>query len=61
MNIAERRLPQDGGARVIHEGKVVDLRISVIPTVDGESVVIRILDTEVGLKPLRSIGFSRER
>jgi type IV pilus assembly protein PilB len=58
MNIAERRLPQDGGARVIHEGKVVDLRISVIPTVDGESVVIRILNTEVGLKAIPELGFS---
>jgi type IV pilus assembly protein PilB len=58
MNIAERRLPQDGGARVIHEGKVVDLRISVIPTVDGESVVIRILNTEVGLKSVADLGFN---
>jgi len=59
MNIAERRLPQDGGARVIHEGKVVDLRISVIPTVDGESVVIRILNTEGGLKSVAELGFSQ--
>jgi type IV pilus assembly protein PilB len=58
MNIAERRLPQDGGARVIHKGKVVDLRISVIPTVDGESVVIRILNTEIGLKSVSELGFS---
>jgi type IV pilus assembly protein PilB len=57
MNIAERRLPQDGGARVIYEGKVVDLRISVIPTVDGESVVIRILNTQVGLRAISQLGF----
>jgi len=58
MNIAERRLPQDGSARVVHDGKVVDLRISVIPTVDGESVVIRILNTEVGLKSVAELGFT---
>jgi type IV pilus assembly protein PilB len=57
MNIAERRLPQDGNARMIHEGKVVDLRISVIPTVDGESVVIRILNTQFGLRAVSQIGF----
>ena len=59
MNISERRLPQDGGARVIHKDKVVDLRISVIPTVDGESVVIRILNTEVGLKSVAELGFNQ--
>ena len=57
MNIAERRLPQDGSARVVHEGKVVDLRISVIPTVDGESVVIRILNTQFGLRAISQLGF----
>jgi type IV pilus assembly protein PilB len=57
MNIAERRLPQDGSARVVHEGKVVDLRFSVIPTVDGESVVIRILNTQAGLRSISQLGF----
>jgi type IV pilus assembly protein PilB len=60
MDIAERRLPQDGSARMVHEGRVVDLRISVIPTVDGESVVIRILNTEVGLKTIADLGFTPE-
>lgn len=58
MDIAERRLPQDGHARVIHQGNVIDLRLSVIPTVNGESVVIRILDKQVGLKPLDELGLS---
>jgi type IV pilus assembly protein PilB len=58
MDIAERRLPQDGRARVLHAGAVVDLRISVIPTVYGESVVIRILDTRVGLKAIGELGFN---
>jgi type IV pilus assembly protein PilB len=58
MDIAERRMPQDGHARVVHQGNVVDLRLSVIPTVNGESVVIRILDKQVGLKPLDELGLS---
>ncbi len=58
LDIAERRLPQDGRARVIHAGAVVDLRLSIIPTVYGESVVIRILDTRAGLKSIEQIGFN---
>ncbi len=57
MDIAEHNLPQDGHARLKRGKNEVDLRLSIIPTVTGESVVIRILDTEVGLKPLSSIGF----
>jgi type IV pilus assembly protein PilB len=56
MDIAERRLPQDGHARVFRKNRPVDLRLSVIPTVVGESAVLRILDKEVGLKPIDSIG-----
>jgi type IV pilus assembly protein PilB len=56
MDIAERRLPQDGHARVIREGGAIDLRISVIPTVNGESVVLRILDKRAGLKSLDQLG-----
>ena len=56
MDIAERRMPQDGHARVYQRGRPIDLRLSVIPTVVGESAVLRILDKEVGLKPLDGIG-----
>jgi len=56
MNIAERRLAQDGHARLVRGQKVIDLRISIIPTVRGESVVIRILDKDVGLKSLVKLG-----
>lgn len=56
MNIAERRLPQDGHTRVISDNTTIDLRLSVIPTVTGESAVIRILDKRVGLKPLDELG-----
>lgn len=61
MDIAERRLPQDGHSRVLTEGHSVDLRISVIPTINGESVVIRILDKRIGLKPLDELGFGEEQ
>ena len=56
MDIAERRLPQDGHARLAWGNKAIDLRISVVPTVKGESVVIRILDKEAGLRPLETLG-----
>ena len=56
MDIAERRMPQDGHARVFRKNRPVDLRLSIIPTVVGESAVLRILDKEVGLKPIDSIG-----
>lgn len=59
MNLAEHRMPQDGHARLAHKDNDIDLRLSVIPTVTGESVVIRILDTAVGLKPLDKIGFNK--
>lgn len=58
LNIAERRLPQDGGFRVRLGGKDIDVRISTLPVLRGEKVVIRILDqsnTEVNLE---NIGLS---
>lgn len=57
MDISERRFPQDGHARISRGDRVVDLRISVVPTVSGESVVIRILDKSIGLKSLSDLGF----
>lgn len=58
MNIAERRVPQDGRVQVTEDGRLIDLRISIIPTVRGESVVIRILNTNEGLKTLSELGFN---
>ncbi len=55
MDIAERRLPQDGRIHVVSEGREFDLRVSTLPTVFGEKVVMRILDqtsTRVGLNKL---------
>lgn len=58
MDITERRTPQDGRASVRWEKQDVDLRISVMPTIQGESVVIRILNTQQGLKSIEELGFS---
>lgn len=58
MDIAERRLPQDGRARIINRGQIIDLRLSVIPSIYGESVVIRILDVSHGMRQLNEIGFN---
>jgi len=58
MNIAERRVPQDGRSCVRTRSSVVDLRISIMPTVEGESVVIRLLNAKVGLKSIAELGFS---
>ena len=58
MDIAERRMPQDGRSSVRMTDNVVDLRISVMPTVEGESVVIRLLNSQAGLKTISELGFS---
>lgn len=58
MNLAEHRLPQDGRHRLTAQGRTIDLRLSVIPALHGESVVIRLLDTEFALRDLKSLGYS---
>jgi len=58
MNIAERRLPQDGHTRINRDGRIIDLRISVMPAIHGESVVIRILDKQAGMKPIDALGLN---
>ena len=60
LNIAERRLPQDG--RIMHrvQGKELDLRVSTVPTSHGESVVMRILDRESVVLDFYSLGFDDE-
>jgi len=58
LNIAERRLPQDGRIKLKVLGREIDLRISTLPTMWGESVVMRILDkSNTALMDLRLIGF----
>ena len=58
LNIAERRLPQDGRIKVQMIGKELDLRVSTIPTMHGESVVIRLLDKENTVLDFAALGFA---
>jgi general secretion pathway protein E len=58
LNIAEKRLPQDGRIRVIVAGRDVDIRVSLVPTFYGERVVLRLLDKQKGLLSLSDIGLS---
>ncbi len=58
LNIAEKRLPQDGRIRVIVAGRDVDVRVSLIPTFYGERVVLRLLDKKKGLISLEDMGLS---
>ena len=59
MNIAERRLPQDGRIMLRVQGKELDLRVSCIPTSFGESVVMRILDRGKAVLDFNALGFDR--
>jgi general secretion pathway protein E len=58
LNIAERRLPQDGRIQVPVQGKSIDMRVSTVPTLHGESVVLRILDREQIRLDFEVLGFS---
>ena len=57
INIAERRIPQDGRVSAVIGGKAVDLRVATLPTVFGEKVVMRILDKSTALLRLADLGF----
>ncbi len=58
INIAERRIPQDGRLSVNANGKKIDLRVATLPTVWGEKVVMRILDNSTARLDLTDLGFS---
>lgn len=58
MDIAERRVPQDGRLSVRMEGKTIDLRVACLPTVWGEKIVMRILDNSAATMALSQLGFS---
>jgi len=60
LNIAERRLPQDGRIMIRVQGKELDLRVSTVPTAHGESVVMRILDREAIVFDFHTLGFTDE-
>jgi len=56
MNIAERRLPQDGRIKIVIAGRSIDIRVSIVPTVYGERAVLRILDKNTALMGLEELG-----
>jgi len=58
MDLAERRINQDGGFSIEHSGKFVDLRLGTVPTVSGEKLVIRILDPDAVRPSLAALGIS---
>ncbi|MEO5596887.1 MAG: type II secretion system ATPase GspE [Lysobacteraceae bacterium] len=60
LNIAERRLPQDGRIMLRVQGKELDLRVSTVPTAHGESVVMRLLDRETVVLDFHKLGFTDE-
>lgn len=59
MDMAERRRPQDGGFSMDYSGRVVSFRVTTIPTVDGERMVVRILDQDSVILSLDKLGISR--
>lgn len=60
LRLDEKRKPQDGGFSAKIEGRKIDFRVSTLPSYYGEKVVMRILDTEKGVKPLEGLGLSAE-
>ncbi len=58
LDIAQRRLPQDGGIHVLVEGRPIDLRVSVMPGTFGEKVVVRVIDPQKILYNLEALGFT---
>jgi len=60
MNIAERRLPQDGRIMLRVKGKEIDFRVSSIPTIHGESIVLRILDKSSIVLDIEKLGFPED-
>ena len=60
LDIAERRLPQDGAINFKIEGKVVDLRLSILPTANNERIVMRVLNKDAGDITLEQLNFEEQ-
>ncbi|MGC4044504.1 MAG: ATPase, T2SS/T4P/T4SS family [Armatimonas sp.] len=58
LNIAERRLPQDGRIKIMIAGRAIDIRVSIVPTVFGERCVMRILDKGTAMLGLAELGIN---
>ncbi len=61
LDIAEKRIPQDGRIKIKIAGRDVDIRVSTLPTSHGESIVMRLLDTSAVILNLEDIGFSEKQ
>ena len=61
MDIAEKRIPQDGRATVRYEDRILDLRIATMPTVFGEKIVLRLLERSTGVVKLKDLHFSERQ
>ncbi len=61
LDVAEKRVPQDGKAQVKYSGRKIDLRVATVPCVHGEKIVIRILDKGGGEVTLEMLGFEPEQ
>jgi len=61
LDITENRVPQDGSAQMKTGKRIIDLRLSILPTIHGEKVVIRIMDRSIGIRNLEDFNFKKER
>ncbi|WP_339064182.1 ATPase, T2SS/T4P/T4SS family [Tepidibacillus marianensis] len=60
LNIAEKRLPQDGRIQMEVDYRAIDVRVATLPTVHGEKIVLRILDLSQAIKQIEQLGFIKE-
>jgi general secretion pathway protein E len=60
LDISERRLPQDGRIRIAVRGQEIDMRVSIVPAIHGETIVMRLLDRSVVALDLAQLGFEAE-
>jgi len=58
LNIAEKRKPQDGGIQIKVADKAIDIRVSILPTIFGEKIVMRLLDKSRGFVPIKELGLN---
>lgn len=58
MDIAEKRLPQDGRLKMLIDKREIDFRVSCLPSVTGEKIAVRVLDRSIALRDIKEIGFS---
>src|SRR5581483_9978426 len=60
MDISDRRQPQDGRCAIVHDGRTIDARVASVPTIDGEKLVVRLLDRHAAAPDLAALGMPAE-